>query len=51
MSTVKFRVSRYVDGDGRVREAEMVVGDDQLWLSAATPGTGTRRVTAPSSSS
>jgi uncharacterized glyoxalase superfamily protein PhnB len=31
-------VSRYVDGDGRVREAEMLVGDNQLWLSGRDPG-------------
>jgi uncharacterized glyoxalase superfamily protein PhnB len=31
-------VSRYVDGDGRVREAEMLVGDQQLWLSGRDPG-------------
>jgi uncharacterized glyoxalase superfamily protein PhnB len=31
-------ISRYVDGDGRLREAEMRVGDNQLWLSGRDPG-------------
>jgi uncharacterized glyoxalase superfamily protein PhnB len=31
-------MSRYVDGDGRVREAEMLVGDSQLWISGRDPG-------------
>ena len=31
-------VSRYVDDAGRVREAEMHVGDQQLWLSGRDPG-------------
>lgn len=31
-------ISRYVDGDGRVREAEMLVGDGQLWISGHDPG-------------
>jgi uncharacterized glyoxalase superfamily protein PhnB len=31
-------VSRYVDDGGRVREAEMRVGDQQLWLSGRDPG-------------
>jgi uncharacterized glyoxalase superfamily protein PhnB len=31
-------ISRYVEGDGRVREAEMLVGDDQLWISGRDPG-------------
>jgi uncharacterized glyoxalase superfamily protein PhnB len=31
-------ISRYVDGDGRVREAEMLVGDGQLWISGRDPG-------------
>src|SRR5262249_1181663 len=30
--------SRYVDGDGRVREAGMLVGDSQLWISGRDPG-------------
>lgn len=30
--------SRYVDGDGRVREAGMLVGDAQLWVSGRDPG-------------
>jgi uncharacterized glyoxalase superfamily protein PhnB len=31
-------ISRYVDDGGRVREAEMRVGDNQLWLSGRDPG-------------
>lgn len=31
-------ISRYVDGDGQVREAEMLVGDAQLWISGRDPG-------------
>ena len=31
-------VARYVDGDGRVREAEMRVGDIELWISGCDPG-------------
>jgi uncharacterized glyoxalase superfamily protein PhnB len=31
-------LSRYVDGDGRVREAEMLLGDHQIWLSGRDPG-------------
>jgi uncharacterized glyoxalase superfamily protein PhnB len=31
-------ISRYVDGENRVREAEMHVGDGQLWLSGRDPG-------------
>jgi uncharacterized glyoxalase superfamily protein PhnB len=31
-------ISRYVDGDRRAREAEMLVGDDQLWISGHDPG-------------
>ena len=31
-------ISRYVDDDGRVREAEMLVGDSQLWISGHDPG-------------
>jgi uncharacterized glyoxalase superfamily protein PhnB len=30
--------SRYVDDEGRVREAEMLVGDGQLWISGRDPG-------------
>lgn len=31
-------ISRYVDDGGRVREAEMLVGDTQLWLSGRDAG-------------
>jgi uncharacterized glyoxalase superfamily protein PhnB len=31
-------ISRYVDGDGRVREAEMHVGDARIWISGREPG-------------
>jgi len=31
-------VTRYVDADGRVREAEMHVGDTELWISGRDPG-------------
>lgn len=30
--------SRYVDDGGRVREAEMHIGDEKLWLSGCDPG-------------
>jgi uncharacterized glyoxalase superfamily protein PhnB len=31
-------IARYVDDDGRVREAEMHVGDQQIWMSGRDPG-------------
>jgi uncharacterized glyoxalase superfamily protein PhnB len=31
-------ISRFVDDGGRVREAEMHVGDQQIWLSGRDPG-------------
>ena len=31
-------IARYVDDDGRVREAEMHVGDQQIWMSGRDSG-------------
>jgi uncharacterized glyoxalase superfamily protein PhnB len=31
-------MARYVDDEGRVREAEMSLGDHQIWLSGRDPG-------------
>ena len=36
-------VSRYVDGDGRVREAEMLVGDELLIIGSAQPENDTSK--------
>jgi uncharacterized glyoxalase superfamily protein PhnB len=40
-------IARYVDGDGRVREAEMHVGDAELWICGHDPGYWTGKGSRP----